>query len=112
MYREVLVIRKIVLGIDHPATQVTCENLASVLMDRADHNAAVGLLRELLAVRKRLYGACSPLTLDTTHLYAYALQYQGKRRANEERSADNSSTADTERSTKRRNWRKHLPSCM
>ena len=84
IYREVLVIRKIVLSTDHPATQVTCENLAGVYMDQGNYNAAVGLLRELLAVRKRLYGACSPVTLETTHAYMHALQYQGKRRATDD----------------------------
>ena len=63
MQREVLAVRKRVLGAEHPDTLTTASNLAASLSDQGKHAGAEEMLREVLAVRKRVLGAEHPDTL-------------------------------------------------
>ena len=70
MRREVLAVRKRVLGAEHPGTLATACNLASSLSDQGKHAEAEEMEREVLAVQKRVLGAEHPDTLTTASYLA------------------------------------------
>ena len=63
MLREVLAVRKRVLGAEHPATLTTAHTLATSLYSQGKYAEAEEMQREVLAVRKRVLGAEHPGTL-------------------------------------------------
>jgi len=63
--REVLAVRKRVLGAEHPDTLTAAGNLAASLSDQGKYDEAEKIEREVLAVRKRVLGADHPETLTT-----------------------------------------------
>ena len=63
MLREVLAVRKRVLGADHTDALTTASNLATSLSRQGKHAKAEEMQREVLAVRKRVQGADHPDTL-------------------------------------------------
>ena len=84
MQREVLAVRKRVLGAEHPDTLTTASNLASSLSDQGRHAEAEEMEREVLAVLKRVLGADHPDTLITVNNLASYLFRQGKHAEAEE----------------------------
>ena len=65
MEREVLAVRKRVLGAEHPGTLTTATNLATCLLEQGRHAEAEGMLRAVLAVEMRVLGAEHPGTLSS-----------------------------------------------
>ena len=63
MQREVLAVRKRVLGAEHPDTLTTASNLATSLSRQGKHAEAEEMKCAVLAVRKRVLGAELPDTL-------------------------------------------------
>jgi tetratricopeptide (TPR) repeat protein len=62
MEREVLAVRKRVLGAEHADTLTAAGNLARSLNHQGKYDEAVAMEREVLAVRKRVLGADHPHT--------------------------------------------------
>jgi hypothetical protein len=71
MEREVLAVRKRVLGAEHPITLTTAHNLAASLMHQGKHDEAEKMGREVLAVQKRVLGAEHPNTSSTANFLEY-----------------------------------------
>ena len=59
MLREVLAVRKRVLGAEHPATLTTAHTLPTSLSRQGKHAEAEEMQRAVLAVRKRVLGGSS-----------------------------------------------------
>ncbi len=78
LQRELLDVRRRVLGPEHPATLTTMGNLASSLDGQGKHAEAVQMKRELLDVRRRVLGPEHPGTLTTMGNLARSLGGQGK----------------------------------
>jgi tetratricopeptide (TPR) repeat protein len=67
-----------VLGAEHADTVATAQNLAASLMRQGKHDEAVAMLREVLAVEKRVLGEENTYTLSTADNLAACLLQQGK----------------------------------
>ena len=78
MEREVLAVRKRVLGAEHPDTLTAAGNLASFLLRQRKHAESEKMHREVLAVMQRLLGAEHPRTLTSAQNLASSLLRQGK----------------------------------
>ena len=78
MEREVLAVRKRVLGDEHPDTLMTAGNLALSLSGQGQYDEAVAMEREVLAVKQRVLGADHPSTLTTAGDLASSFSRQGK----------------------------------
>jgi hypothetical protein len=76
MEREVLAVRKWVLGAEYPGTLRTADNLAASLACQGKYDEAEKMEREVLAVLKRVLGAEHPDTLRTASNLAALLQRQ------------------------------------
>ena len=61
MEREVLAVRKRVLGAEHPDTLTAASNLAASLKSQEKYDEAEKMEREVLAVSKRVLGADATL---------------------------------------------------
>ena len=64
MEREVLAVRQLVLGAEHPGTLCTAKNLALSLSRQGKYDEAEKMQREVLAVKQRVLGAEHPDTLN------------------------------------------------
>jgi hypothetical protein len=78
IYWELLGMRKVVLGPEHPSTLATANNLARSLSGQGKHAEAERILGELLQVEKRVLGPEHPDTLKTAGNLAGTLFQQGK----------------------------------
>jgi hypothetical protein len=78
MSKEVLVVRKQVLGEEHPSTLIASSNLAGALFNQGKHAEAEPIFREVLVVQKRVLGEEHPSTLHTASKLASTLCNQGK----------------------------------
>ena len=78
MERELLDLKRRVLGPEHPGTLTTMNNLACSLGSQGKHAEAEQMQRELLHVQRRVLGPEHPNTLDTTCTLANSLGGQGK----------------------------------
>jgi BioD-like phosphotransacetylase family protein len=76
MEREVLAVKKRVLGAEHPHTLTIAGNLASSLSSKGKYDEAEKMEREVLAVKQRVLGADHPDTLSTAGNLAYYLSRQ------------------------------------
>ena len=72
------------LGAEHPDTLATENNLATFLSRQGKHAEAEEMLREVLAVEKRVLGTEHPDTLATANNLATSLFDQGKHAEAEE----------------------------
>jgi tetratricopeptide (TPR) repeat protein len=78
LYREVLAVRRRVLGPEDPDTLMTACNLANTLYSQGKRAGADTLYREVLEVQRRVLGPEHPDTLRTAGNLAAALDDQGK----------------------------------
>jgi uncharacterized protein HemY len=65
MHRELLVVKRRVLGPEHPHTLMTANNLAHALANQGKHAEAATMYRELLPLVRRVLGPEHPHTLAT-----------------------------------------------
>jgi hypothetical protein len=65
IYREVLVVKRRVLGPEHPDTLTTANNLAHALDNQGKHAEAATLFREAIVIQRRVLGPEHPGTLAT-----------------------------------------------
>ena len=78
MYRQVLDVRRRVLGEDHPITLGSKNNLAAILHSQGKWQEAEEMHRQVLDVRRRVLGEEHPDTFSSKNNLAYVLQSQGK----------------------------------
>jgi tetratricopeptide (TPR) repeat protein len=78
IHREVLAVRRRVLGPEHPNTLWIAEKLASSLDDQGKYVGAETMYREVLAVQRRVLGPEHLDTLMTACKMAFSLDNQGK----------------------------------
>ena len=78
MEREVLEVRKRVLGPEHTDTLTTSDNLAISLSEQGKYAEAEQMQREVHAVQKRVLGAKHPHTLMTARNLAASRAEQGR----------------------------------
>jgi hypothetical protein len=78
VYRQVLSVKRRVLGPAHVNTLSTAGNLAIALHDQGKHAEAEPLYREVLAAKRRVLGSEHPNTLMSANNLAVALLSQGK----------------------------------
>jgi hypothetical protein len=76
--REVLGVKKRVLGAEHPSTLTSTSNLATSLSYQGKYADAERIQREVLGVQKRVLGAEHPDTLTSGNNLASSLIDQGK----------------------------------
>ena len=84
MLREVLAVRKQVLGAEHPDTLAAAGNLAISVSGQGKQAEAEEMEREVLPVLKQVLGAEHPDTLAAAHNLAISLVHQGKHAEAEE----------------------------
>ena len=78
MYREALEVQRRVLGLEHPNTLASMNNLANVLQEQGQWQEAEQIHREVLEVRRIVLGQEHPDTLASMHNLAIVLQEQGQ----------------------------------
>jgi hypothetical protein len=78
LFGEVLVVRRRVLGPEHPNTLETAGNLANILVRQGKYAEAETMLREVLVVQRRVLGPEHPDTLMTAGNLANSLDSRGK----------------------------------
>jgi hypothetical protein len=66
MQRELLDVRRRLLGLEHPDTLATMNNLGTSLGYQGKHAEAEQMQRELLELQRRVLGPEHPETLATT----------------------------------------------
>jgi hypothetical protein len=76
--REVLAVRRRVLGAEHPNTLTSASHLACSLSNQGRHAEAEQIEREVLELQKRVLGGEHPDMLATANNLAMTLSYQGK----------------------------------
>jgi hypothetical protein len=75
-----LELRTKVLGIEHPATLISMDNLALVLGSQGRYEGAETMHRQILELREKVLGNEHPSTLDSMNNLAEVLDSQGKYR--------------------------------
>jgi tetratricopeptide (TPR) repeat protein len=76
--REVLGVKRRVLGEEHPATLTSANNLAQSLSDQGQYAEAEQIHREVLSATRRVLGEEHPGTLASASNLAQSLSRQGK----------------------------------
>jgi len=67
-----------VLGMEHPNTLTSMNNLAAVLSDQGKYDEAEQMLRNVLGIRQKVLGMEHPDTLSSVIYLAGVLSHQGK----------------------------------
>jgi hypothetical protein len=78
MLREVLEVRRRVLGEEHPDTLTSSNNLGTSLSDQGMYADAERIHRQVLGVNRRVLGDEHPGTLTSANALAQSLSHQGK----------------------------------
>ena len=78
LYREMLMLREVVLGKEHPDTLSSRNNLAVALVDQKKYEEGERLYREMLMLREVVLGKEHPDTVGTREDLASVLIHQGK----------------------------------
>ena len=78
MYREALVFKEKVLGVEHPSTLYSVNDLAIVLDNQGKYTEAEEMHRQTLELKETVLGAEHPSTLDSMDNLAIVLRNQGK----------------------------------
>ena len=78
MYRQTLELTEKLLGIDHPSTLESMNNLALVLRHQGKYDEAEKMHRYTLELKEKLLGIDHPSTLHSMNNLALALRHQGK----------------------------------
>ena len=76
--RQAFLIQKKVLGVEHPSTLTSMNNLALVLDRQGKYSEAETMHRQTLAMREKVFGAELPDTLTSMNNLALVLNSQGK----------------------------------
>jgi len=74
LYRRALEISEKVLGVDHPSTATSLNNLALLLNDKGDYEGAEPLYRRALEISEKVEGADHPSTATSLNNLAALLQ--------------------------------------
>jgi tetratricopeptide (TPR) repeat protein len=77
-HRQALLLRKKVLGHEHPHTLTSMNNLALVLDSQGKYKEAEAMNRETLALREKVLGHEHPYTMASMNNLALVLDSQGK----------------------------------